>query len=287
MQRHEPRPHYLGLALGDPVLDDLAAGEGLAVGPDRALVRATAHHVESTGGDPHPTHAVMDPTGSEPLLGDDEARALIAEEVRLWHAARLVDHLAVRAVPRAGMAHHVDVANEFEAGSVGRDDDHARPLVRRGVGVGDRHDDGEVGAVGRRREPLVAVDDIVVTVLGCRGVHHHGIGPGHVRLGHRATATDLALDKRAEEALALLVGGVHVEDLDVACVGGLAPEHGVAKWRAAKRLGEHAVVDQAQAEPAVLDRVVRRPQLHLADHLLLLGDESRQRLGIAVEHLTL
>ncbi len=90
--------------------------------------------------------------------------ALGSEQVRLRHPARLVRHLAVAGVARSGVAHDADVADEFETRRVGRDDDHAGALVRRCIRVGDGHHDREGGAVGRRREPLLTVDHVVVAV---------------------------------------------------------------------------------------------------------------------------
>ncbi len=159
--------------------------------------------------------------------------------------------------------------------------------MRRCLGVGHGHHDRERRAVGRGGEPLLPVDHIVVTVGDGGRPHHHRVRTGHLRLGHREAAADLALDQRAQESLALLVGGVDVEDLDVAGVGGLGPEHQVAERAAPERLAQQAVLDHAEPQPAVLHRVVRRPEAHLANLDLGLGHLAGERVGGPVEHLAL
>ena len=66
-----------------------------------------------------------------------------------------------------------------------------------------------------------------------------------------------------------------VQDLDVAGIRGLGPEHEVSERAAPERLAQQRVLDHAQTQPAVLDRMVRRPQAHLA-HLDL---RSRDQPG--------
>ena len=156
----------LGLhpALGDEVLDELLVGELRAEG--LALVGAAAHHLDRALAGADRAHAVVDPAGAEAVLGDHEAGAARAEQVRHRHAAVLVADLAV-ARPLV-VAHHRDRADQVEARGVGRDDDHARPRVGCGVGVGDDHHDRDVGADGARGEPLVAVDDPVAVARRAR-----------------------------------------------------------------------------------------------------------------------
>ena len=73
--------------------------------------------------------------GPEAVLGDHEARAALAEQVGLGHAAVGVADLAVAGA--AVVAHHRDGADQLEARVVDGDEDHARPRVRGRVGVGD------------------------------------------------------------------------------------------------------------------------------------------------------
>ena len=81
--------------------------------------------------------------------------AALAEQVRLGHAAVLVTDLAMARSPV--VAHHRDVADELEARVVDRHQDHARPGIGRGVGIGDSRrlaDAAERRADGRRQQPV-------------------------------------------------------------------------------------------------------------------------------------
>jgi hypothetical protein len=225
---------------------------------------------------------VVDAARAEPLLGDAEAGPLLAQQVGARHAAGVVEDLGVAEHTLAGVTHDVDVAHQVEAGRVGGHQDHAGPLMRRRLGVGHRHDHRQGRPVGGGGVPLLAVDDVVVTVADGSGRHHHRVRARHLGLGHRETGADLAGDQRSQPAGLLRLGAVLVEDLDVAGVGGVAAEDVVAQRRDTQRLGDQAVVDQPEAHAAVLPRVVRRPEAHLPDrpaHLLDLGLEARERLG--------
>ena len=159
--------------------------------------------------------------------------------------------------------------------------------MRRRFGVGHRHHDRERRAVGRRREPLLAVDHVVVAVGDCGGGEQHRVRPGGLRFGHREAAADLAGHQRAQEPLTLLVGRVLVQDLDVARIGCLGAEHGHAQRAAPDSLGEQPVVDHRQPEPAELDRMVRCPQPHLLHLLLGSPHADLQHRRVTVQHLAL
>ena len=79
-------------------------------------------------------------------------------------------------------------------------------------------------AVRRGGVPLLTVDDVVAAVLDRSGVHHHGIGPGHLHLGHGEATPDLAFDQGPQVLLLLLRRAVEMEDLYVAGIRGMAPE---------------------------------------------------------------
>ena len=176
-----------------------------ASGPPKRLagVGAVAHHLDRPLGGADRAHAVVDAAGAEPVLGDHEAGAALAEQVGLRDAAVRVADLAVAGPPV--VAHHRDVADQLEARVVDRDDDHARPRVGGGVGVGDDHRDRELGADRARGEPLVPVDHpLAVLELGA-GLQRGRVRAGDLGLGHREAAADLAVEQRLEEALLLLV----------------------------------------------------------------------------------
>ena len=94
------------------------------------------------------------PSRAEQRVGRD-AHVLVED---LGVAAELAEVLA------AGAPSSATSRTIFTPGRVGRHDEHRRALVRARVGVGDRHDDQEVGDRGVGGEPLVAVDDPLVAV---------------------------------------------------------------------------------------------------------------------------
>src|SRR5262245_37110962 len=102
----------------------------------------------------------MNAARAETLLREHEARALIAQVIRLWPAYALEAQLGVADPTVARVTHHGDVADEAKTGRVHRHDDLARAPVRGRFGVRHGHHDAERGAVRARREPLVAVDDV-------------------------------------------------------------------------------------------------------------------------------
>jgi hypothetical protein len=177
----------------------------------------------------------MDAPRPEPVLGDHEAGAALPEQVRLRHAAVGVANLAM-AGPLV-VSHHRDVPDQLESGSVDGHEDHARPGVGRGVGIGDHHCNREVGAVGAGGEPLVPVDHPLAAVgeFGA-GLEGGRIGAGHLGLGHREAAADLAVEQRLKEALLLLVGPVVDQDLHVSGVRRRAVEGHRSHHRAAAHL---------------------------------------------------
>ena len=195
--RMSSRRRDLGVELGDPVLHDLPVGERLASArspvrsPGRTASRKPARRCRSSA-----CSGGCGPGRAAPARS--RSRCPRRRAGSSGHPARLVDDLGVAGPAGAGVAHHADVAHQLEAGRVGRHDDQAGPQVRRRVRVRHRHDDRERGAVGRRREPLLAVDDVVVAVDDGGGPEHHRVRAGHLRLGHREAAADLAGDERAQ-----------------------------------------------------------------------------------------
>ena len=124
VQHQQPRGVDLRPALGDPLLDDCLEPQRPA-GRQLAGDGALAQQVEGALADADPAHAVVDAPGPEPLLGDDEARAALAEQVGRGDADVLVGDLPVGGPAAAGLAHDRDVAHQAEARGVRRDDDLA------------------------------------------------------------------------------------------------------------------------------------------------------------------
>ena len=93
LQREQASLLDLDPRLGDPLADDALLGERLA--ERGALVGAPAHQLERALGDADRAHAVVDPARAEARLGDREAAALLAEQVRPRDPHVLEDDLAV------------------------------------------------------------------------------------------------------------------------------------------------------------------------------------------------
>ena len=288
VQRHQPRRLHLGRRVGDPALHRLLVLQQAAL--DGAVERALAHHVEGAPRHPEPAHAVVDPTRDEAVLGDQEPVALLPEQRVGAEPDVLVADLGVaaeHAVVLVRLLHVGDVAHEVDTGRVDRDEEHRGALVRRRVGVGDRHHDEEVGDRAVRGEPLVPVEDVAVAVADCAGPELGRIRAGGVGLGHRERGPDLAVEQRVEPALLLLVGARERDDLAVTRVGCLAAEHGWRVDRRAEDLVHQPELDLPEALAAELRREVRSPQAPLPHPLLerradpvelRLGDLVRDRL---------
>ena len=155
------------------------------------------------------------------------------------------------------------------------------------LGVGDGHDDPERGALGARREPLRPVDHPLVALAHRACLQERRVRPGHVGLGHGEERADLAGDERAEEALLLLLGAEHPEDLAVARVGRLAAEDELGVRGAPDLLVQVRVGEEALAAATGLGREVRRPQPGLLRLRLELRDERERRVVLARDRRSL
>ena len=195
--------------------------------------------------------------------------------LRGGHPAVLVGDLPV-AGPLV-VPHHRHRAHAGEARRVHGHEDHARALVRRGVGIGHDHRDRKRRAVVAGREPLVAVDHPLVAVeLGARD-QTRGVRAGALRLGHREARADLALEQRREPALLLLPAAVLGEDLHVAGIRrGAVEDHG-SHAAAAHQLAEHPVLPVGEARPEPLVREEQVPEPLAAGALAQLDEDLRVR----------
>src|SRR5207237_3060685 len=117
---------------------------------------------------------------------------------RAWHADIRETRLAMGVVAAAAVTEGRDRPYDLNARRVCGDDDLAEALIRRRVGIGDRHHDRERRALGARAEPLMRVDHPrIAGALGSR-TQAARIGPGDLGLGHREEGADLASDERAQ-----------------------------------------------------------------------------------------
>jgi hypothetical protein len=213
----------------------------------------------------------MDAPGAEAVLGDEEAGAGLPQQGLGAEVDVLVEDLGVVAELAEGLGgvlHRRHVADDRHARGVDRHDEHRGALVGPGVGLGDRHDDEEIGDRGVRGEPLVAVEDPAVAVaLGMRAqlgrVRARALG-----LGHREGRLEVARQQRVQPALLLLVGAGQREDLGVARIGRLVAERVGREGRRAEDLVHEAELDLAEALPAEVGRQMRRPQPAALDLVL-------------------
>ena len=133
------------------------------------------------------------------MLAHVEAVAFAAEQIVGRHLQILdldlgmaaVQDVVVRPVDR----HVGDVALDVVAGVRQFDDEGRELLAARRVGIGLGHDKRDVGDAGRRREPRLAVEDVIrVAVLHRGGLHPRGIGAGGL-FGHREADPLVAVEQ--------------------------------------------------------------------------------------------
>jgi len=109
--------------------------------------------------------------------------------------------------------------------------------------------------------------DPLVAVLHRRGGELLGVRAG-LGLGHRITGEDLAVEEGQEAFLLLLLGPVVGDDLGVAGVGRLGPEHDRGPLGHPEDLAEQGQLDLAVPLAAQLRAQVGGPQV-VIPHLLL------------------
>ena len=208
------------------------------------------------------------------------APASVAQHAVARDAHVGVPHVRVRAVTFL-LVSETDVADDLDTGRVAGDDEHRHLLIGRIVRVGHRHDDEERRELGVRREPLLAVDDPLVTILHRAGGEHLGIGAA-LRFGHREARDDLVVEQRFQP-LALLLGRAVVgEDLGVARVGCLTAEHDRRPRGPTQDLVEQPELHLAVALATELGPQMARPQSSLTNLFL---QRSDQRVAHRIGHV--
>mmetsp|Transcript_14695 Transcript_14695/g.47184 ORF Transcript_14695/g.47184 Transcript_14695/m.47184 type:complete len:801 (-) Transcript_14695:62-2464(-) len=216
---HEvPHAVDVGAALRDAVDDGVALGERLAKG--NARLGARAHERECALGLADGAHAVVDAAGAQPPLRNLEALAFAPEDGGLRHTAVLERDLHV-ALWRVGVAKHGQRPHEPDAGRVHRHEEHGLLLVEVRVfrvRLAHQNHDLRVQRARAGAPPFAAVDDVVAPLLADGDGNVGRVARRDVRLRHREAGADLALEKRLEPPLLLLVAAKPRQRLHVARV---------------------------------------------------------------------
>src|SRR6185369_8712500 len=223
-QHEQPRGADLGPTFCDPLLHVLFARQQHAR-RQLAARGVAAHQIKRALADTDPTHAVMNSARPESLLRDREALAFPAQQIALRHAAVLVSDFRMTGVIAALVAHDADVSHYLKSRRGYRNDDLARTFVWiRVLRIGYGHHNGEASAFGRRSEPLVTVDDVIVTVFQSRRAHPSRIRSGMLGFSHGETTAHVATREWFEIFLFLIGRAMGQENFHVADVGRLAVE---------------------------------------------------------------
>ncbi len=274
LQHQQPELLQLEGRVGDEALHELVLGQQLALGAARQ--RPLAHHVEGALALAHHPHGVVHAAAAEPGLGDLEALARRPQHRVERHPDLVVADVALGALVQVvTLVHRRDVADDLNAGGLGRNDEHRHPLVRPGVGVGHRHHDEERRVARVGREPLLALDHPLVTIKRRLADELLRIG-ARLRFGHGEGGHDVALEQRLEVPRLLLLRPVQREDLGVAGVGGGGAEYRRRPARAAEDLVHQRQLELSVALAAKLGPEVAGPQALLL-HLLPQRRQDRPR----------
>ena len=151
------------------------------------------------------------------------------------------------------------------------------------VGVGHGHHDEEVGDRPVAREPLVTVDDPLVTVTGGPGGDHGRIGPGS-RFGHREPAPQLPVEQRLKPTLPLLLPARGLDadgqQLGIARIGGVVAEDHRPVGGLAEDLVHEPETDLSEPPTTQLGRQMGGPQAPSLDFFLQRDDRREQAVVI-------
>ena len=191
--------------LGDRGPDEALVGERPAERLARA--RAVHHEVQRALGHPDRAHAVVDPARAEPRLGDREAAALLADEVRGRHAH--VVELELDVAVLVGAAEHRMLRTTVTPGASIGTRDRVLPVARPVRVRAAEHDRDLAALVGGAGDEPLARSMTYSSPSRADRVRMFVASGGDVRLGHREAGADLALEQRHEPALLLLGGAEH------------------------------------------------------------------------------
>ena len=157
--------------------------------------------------------------------------------------------MAVRGVV---VAKHVQHGLNLHARGVHGHQNLRLALVLGRIRVGDAHENHHLAArvASAGSPPLLAVDDVLVSIQNRRRADVGGVRGGHGGLGHGEGRANLAGEQRLEPLFFLLLGAVALQHLHVAGVGRRAVEHLGRPAGVPHQLRQRRVFQVAQPCPA-------------------------------------
>src|SRR5215469_303467 len=149
---------------------------------------------------------MMDAAGAQTPLRDLETATRPADDVVEWypHIGKADLAMSERGVVGAKHRYH---ALDLDAGSVEWQQNHGMPLVSRGRGLGQAHEDEQLAVrmPYSRTPPFPAVEDDMVALDQGGGLHVGGIRRRHVWLCHAEGRADFAGQQRSQPAQLLRI----------------------------------------------------------------------------------
>lgn len=188
---------------------------------------------------PHGAHRLVDAPAVQAGLGDCERAAAFAQQMV---GGDLHIGIADIAFGAAFLTVDSNIANDFHAGRIDRDDEHAHLFVSLRIGIGHYHHDQEIGPFAIGQKPFLAIDPPVIAVHLCRGHEIDRIRTA-LRLGHRKGRADFVFEQRFKIPLFLFRCSVMRDYFRISRVRCLAAEYDRGKGRAAQNLVHQAQLD--------------------------------------------
>ena len=193
---HQAEPVEVGIGVDQHPLDGLAFGERLAEGHPflriaGAQLQAALHHADAA-------RAVPDAPGADPVLGEPEPFALLADAV-----LHRDPHVLEGDLPGPVVHHRFLRSEQRHAGRIHLHQEPGNAAARAFLPIRRGEDLREIRFVGAGDESFGAVDHIVIAVADRGGPHRAGIA-ARVGLGLGEARLLLARDDRQQIALLLV-----------------------------------------------------------------------------------
>src|SRR6516225_9694640 len=169
----------------------------------------------------------MDPAGAQASLGEGEALAFFADEIRDWHLHVPIGDFAV-SVDRE-MIEDCHVALNLQPRGIQGRNYHRMARVRIGIRsrIGQPHHNDKLRIRVERAagKPLAAIDDVLRALTPYRSLKVRRVGGRSIRLSDADARTDFALKQWHEPAFSLLLRRKEVQELHVSSIRCAAVEN--------------------------------------------------------------